>query len=244
MNRRITALGLGVLLVGAVTTPALAHEGEVPDGACHVTSWSAQWGVKESFRSYLSGAIAQGEWTTEGAVSYDTPTFSIEGDSGWLSPDGLAGELNADGSIRFYGHGGILDQTLSSPALVVGDDIRLVFDVVGDTREGVSVNQAFVPFVDVTTRPVIDASSSTWSLVEAPTVLTEAGADAFGNYPAGTDFDPITVTAEVEPGCLTNSSGPLAWVVSLSVFATALGAAVTVWVRRWRGPERPTPQES
>ena len=244
MNHRITALGLAALIIGGVSTPAMANETEAPVDACQVTSWNAQWGIKESFRSYLSGAIAQGEWTTAGGVSYDTPTFIVDGESGWLSPDGQAGELVAEGSIRFYGHGGILDQTLSSPTLVIGDDIHLVVDVVGDTREGVSVNQALVPFVEVTKRPTVDIASSTWSLVEAATVLTEAGADAFGNYPAGTDFDPITVTAEVEPGCLTNNSGPLAWVVSLSVVATALGAAVTVWVRRRRGPERPTPQVS
>lgn len=244
MNRTLNAIGLVALISGGVATPAFAQVADTPDGSCQVTSWSAQWGVKESFRSYLSGAIAQGEWTAEGGVSYDTPTFSFDGESGWLSPDGHTGELIADGSIRFYGHGGILDQTLSSPTLVIGDEIHLVFDVVGDTREGVSVNQVSVPFVEVTKAPEIDASSSTWSLVEAPTVLTEAGADAFGNYPAGTDFDPITVTADVEPGCVSNSSGPLAWVVSLSVVATALGAAVTVWVRRRREPERPTPQES
>jgi hypothetical protein len=237
-------LGLGVVLVATLAEPAVAAEGVAPEGACVVTSWTATWGVKESFRSYLSGAIANGEWSTAGNVTYNTPDFTISGESGWLSPDGSAGELDAEGSIRFYGHGGILDQTLSSPHLLVGDNIFLAFDVVGDTREGVSVNQDAVPFVSVDGTPDVDSSSSTWSLVDVPTTLTEAGAEAFGNYPAGTDFDPITLTAEVEPGCLTKTSSPLAWVVSLSVLASALGAGVTVWVRRRRGQERPTPQES
>jgi hypothetical protein len=244
MIRQAFALGLGVFILGGVATPAMANESEESVDACQVTSWSAQWGVKESFRSYLSGAIAQGEWTTAGGVSYDTPTFSIAGDSGWISPDGHTGELVADGSLRFYGHGGILDQTLSSPTLVIGEETHLVFDVFGDTREGVSVNQEAVDFVVVEGRPVVDVATSTWHLMDAPTILTEEGADAFGNYPAGTDFDPVSVTAEVEPGCLTQRTGPLAWVVSLSLLATAVGAAVTVWARRRRGPGRPTPQES
>ena len=237
-------LGLGVALVATLAQPAAAAESVAPEGACIVSSWTATWGVKESFRSYLSGSIAQGEWTTAGSISYDTPVFAISGESGWLSPDGSTGELETEGSIRFYGHGGILDQTLSSPRVLVGDDIFLTFDVVGDTREGVSVNQDAVLFVSVDGTPDVDSSSSTWSLVGAPTTLTEAGADAFGNYPAGTDFDPITVSAEVEAGCMIVRTSPMAWVVSLSVLASALGAAVTVWVRRRRGQERPILQES
>lgn len=240
---RVSALAVAVGVL-AGTTPAAAAQAQPPEGACAVSSWQMAWGVKESFRSYLSGAIAQGEWTTEGDVTYDTPSFIVNGTEGWISPDGQEGMLTAEGSMRFYGHGGIMDQTLSAPAVMVGESVGIVFDVSGDTREGMSVDAPGVVFVTSGADADIDATSGIWSLSDAPTVLTEEGAAAFGNYPAGTEFDPVTITVNVEPGCLEQPRGPLGWVVSLSVLATALAAAVTVGVRRRRGPEHPTPRES
>jgi hypothetical protein len=206
------------------------------------------WGVKESFRAYLSGAIANGEWFTDGDVSYSTPDFVITGTSGWLGRDGQSGELAAKGSIRFVGHGGILDQTLSSPAVHISAEMAtLIFDVEGDTQEGVSVRSAAVPFATATARADISAELGQWQIVQAPTVLTAEGAAAFGTYPAGETLDPVSIEVAVEPGCLTTQgffAQPLAWVVSGTLLAGALAAAVTAWARKSRGPERPTPQVS
>ena len=60
--REIFALALASL-VGAV--PATA-----PEGACEVREVTITWGFKESFRSYISGAIAEGSWQTSGDVGY------------------------------------------------------------------------------------------------------------------------------------------------------------------------------
>jgi len=229
-------------------TPAFASEVVLAEDACDVSAWTMTWGVKESFRAYLSGAIAQGEWQTEGDVSYVTPEFVVTGSSGWLRSDGTSGELWADGSIRFLGHGGILDQTLSSPAIDISEDtLALIFDVEGDTQEGLSVRSDAVRFAEATVRSEIDSESGRWRVEQAPTVLTAEGAEAFGTYPAGEQMDPVSIEVLVKPGCLTKAgifSQPLAWVTSATVLAAALAGAVTVWVRRSRGPERPTPRES
>jgi hypothetical protein len=244
------------LLTGALLAPALlvfsapvaiAAEEPSPFDHCVVSSWQLTWGVKESFRAYLSGSIANGEWTTSGDVSYATPDFTITGSEGWISSDGKNGSLQANGDMRFMGHGGILDQTLARPLVAIeGDTLTVVFDVVGDTQEGVSVDQQSVPFVSGLIEPQIDALAGVWSVAEADMALTVEGAQAFGTYPAGEPFDPVTLEVNVEPGCLEDAStlGAIGWVAGISVAVSALALAVTAWVRRSRGQERPAPPES
>jgi len=244
----LAAIAASAIVPLVAATPALASEDLPPENACEVTAWTMTWGVKESFRAYLSGAIAQGEWQTEGDVTYSTPEFVVTGSSGWLRSDGTSGKLFADGSIRFLGHGGILDQTLSSPAVdIAGNSLTLIFDVEGDTQEGLSFRSDAVRFAEATVRSDIDSDAGLWRVEQAPTVLTPEGAEAFGTYPAGEQMDPVSIEVSVEPGCLSAAGlflQPLAWVASATVLAATLASAVTVWVRRLRGPERPIPPES
>ncbi len=256
MIKRVGVLLGAVLLTGltGLTSPLspVYAEGQVPDVAtvdsassCEVRSWEVMWGVKESFRSYLSGSLANGEWNVSGDVTYSTPLFTIRGSDGVLAPDLSSGELAATGSIGFFGHEGLLDQTLSTPRVVInGDQVDVVFDISGDTQEGRTVNAHNVSFVRVDAAgAVVDSETGTWSVESAPTVLTTEGAEAFGTYPAGEAFDPIDIRVQVDPGCLQPSlSTP--W-----FFGLALGSVVTVslaivLVRKWRGRERPTPEAS
>jgi hypothetical protein len=244
------------LLTGALLAPALfafsapvAIAAEEPSYAdhCFVSSWQLTWGFKESFRAYLSGSIANGEWTTSGDVSYATPDFTITGSGGWISSDGMNGVLQANGDMRFVGHGGILDQTLSSPSVGLSDEtLTLFFDVSGDTQEGVSVKEQAVPFVSGEARPQIDSETGVWSSTDVEMVLTGEGAEAFGTYPAGEPFDPVTLEVNVEPGCLEDAStlGAIGWVAGISVAVSALALAITAWACRSRGQERPAPPES
>ena len=54
----------------------------VPEGACEVQDVSITWGFKESFRSYISGSIAQGSWEASGDVGYEIPHFTLTGGTG------------------------------------------------------------------------------------------------------------------------------------------------------------------
>ena len=237
IRARATWALVGSAIAGPVEEPLV-----VAEGSCQVTSWSMTWGFKESFRAYLSGSIAGGEWEVAGDVGYSTPSFSIESDSGVFSPDGKQAQLAAEGSMRFIGHDGLLDQTLSSPRVMIRDDIAtVVFDVSGDTQEGVAVDAPDVPFVSV------DVSESslgedTWSVSSAPTVLTAEGAEAFGTYPEGEPFDPVDITVSVESGCV--EQGPSgAWFLGLGLGSAVTVGLATVLVRRWRGRERPALEE-
>ncbi len=231
---------MATLLLGLPAAPIVAMSGSVSQQQpCTVTSWEAQWGVKESFRAYLSGAIAGGQWTTQGDVDYDTPLFSFQATTGSVSADLSEGELFSTGSMSFIGHDGLLDQTLSEPRLLVGpDQWLLVFDVTGDTQEGVSVDAVDVGFVTIdVSHARVDPEGGVWELTAGETVLTQAGADAFGTYPAGEIFDPIDITMTTQPGCLQsqNTGGLFLGLALGALFSVSLAI---VLVRRWRGRER------
>ena len=242
-HRQLARVLLTAAALGASAPMAAAAESH--PATCEVSQWSATWGFKESFRAYLSGSIAGGEWMTDGDVTYSTPLFTIDGASGLVDGDLSVGELVATGEVRFIGHDGLLDQTLSTPRIQFSaDGAYLVVDVVGDTQEGVSVEARDVEFVSIDlSEAQIDSEAGTWRLEAASTELTTAGAEAFGTYPAGEALDPIDIQLQTEPGCLNQPTSP-------SVFlGLGLGSALTVSlailaVRRWRGRERREPQES
>lgn len=201
---------------------------------CQVESFEMEWGFKESFRAYLSGSLARGEWTTDGDVSYTTPTFRIDGSTGTLSPEGDGGELVATGSVTFSGHEGLLDQTLAEPRIVIesGSRAALYFDVSGDTQEGVSVQQRGVRFAEVGIRRyAVDPSIGLWSVVGAPVFLTEEGAKAFGTYPAGEVMDPIDLRIQVAPGCLERDNVIAQWLIGGGALVAVTIISSLVWRR-------------
>lgn len=217
----------------------------VPEGACEVQDVSITWGFKESFRSYISGSIAQGSWEVSGDVGYEIPHFTLTGGTGYVDAARDDGVVAFAGGIVFSGHDGILETSLQNPELIITGSrhATLVLDVTGDTMEEVSVNQLDVPFATVTwgrgSEEVIP-SEGVWSVEGAEVVLTPEGSDAFGTYPAGEVMDPMSLRLEVAPGCLNDRS--MWWipggVAALAVGASALALAIQRG-RKSRGQERP-----
>lgn len=194
--RRLLAVALAAgALVVAPAAPALA---QAP--GCEVESATLDWGFKESFRAYIDGSIANGEWTVADGATYATPTFGFPAESGRLDPRDPNGSIGFAGSVRFTGHGGILDTTVANPVLVIRPDGTgvLLLDVSGPTMEGdqVSVTEASFLDVDLDGQDLTPADGVV-TIDAAPTTLTADGAEAFPNYEAGTAFDPLTVTADV-----------------------------------------------
>jgi len=198
-------------VVAALTSPAAA--------TCEVTDAQLTWGFKESFRSYISSSIANGEWTVSDGATYDTPAFGFAGGTG-----AVPGTVAFPGSIEFTGHGGILDTTIANPQLVLdgSSTATLLLDVSGTTQEGQPVDERAVPFATV------DVSTG---LTDAPAELTAAGAAAFGTYPAGEELDPLTVT--LPEGCSVGEPGNPGLVVgAVGIAAAALAIAWWVWQHR------------
>ncbi|PJJ61966.1 HtaA domain-containing protein [Compostimonas suwonensis] len=168
--------------------------------ACAVTGGTLTWGFKESFRSYISGSIANGEWTVTDGASYETPDFSWANGTGGIDPATDAGNVAFTGAITFTGHGGVLNTTVANPRIELVDESigYIVLDVTGTTQEGAPVSATGVRFVELdlaSGEPGGEGEGAT-SLSNVPATLTAEGAAAFGTYPEGEAFDPVSYTIE------------------------------------------------
>jgi hypothetical protein len=222
---------------------------------CPVDAATLTWGFKESFRSYISGSIANGEWTVADGATYTTPEFGWSDGKGAYDPDG--GLVQFPGSVNFTGHGGILNTTIASPQLrfIDEDTAVLLLDVSGTTQDGAAVDQQDVEFVELDLAGAVERADGSLTVTDAPAVLTSAGAAAFGTYPAGEEFDPVSFTLALDPACATAvepteaqtmTAEPVAsgadltwlWVVLAAVLLLLVAAAVVVIVvRRGRNAE-------
>jgi hypothetical protein len=211
---------------------------------CVVDDAVVSWGFKESFRSYLSGAIALGKWEVSGDVSYETPLFGFSGGTGSIAPNRHSGDIDFVGHMRFVGHGGILNTTLSDPTLrFLGPrEAALVFDVTGDTMDFVFVETRDVDFVRLSWSRFderVNSRTGVLEVTDARVTLTPAGSGAFGTYVAGAVFDPLSFSVSTTPGCL---QGGVSWwwlpggVVALAVIGSG------VWFITRRGRKSPEPE--
>ena len=170
---------------------------------CAVETAELRWGFKESFRAYVDGSIANGEWTVADGATYETPLFGWTGTGGYDAQTGDA-DLTFGGAVRFTGHGGVLDTTIANPRLVVdGDRAVLLLDVVGTTQDGTPVEAPGVEFAELDLAAAERVGGGDLvAFTGIPAVLTEAGAAAFGTYEAGAALDPVDLTITVGAACV------------------------------------------
>ncbi|MFD5224702.1 HtaA domain-containing protein [Microbacterium sp. NPDC058342] len=196
------------LPLGVVTAPAATAT--VTQG-CAVESGSLTWGVKESFRSYISGSIAKGSWEATDGAAYATPSFTFTGASGELDPATGAGTISFPGAIHFTGHGGVLDMTLAAPQIEIAPDgtALLHLDVRStDTSGAPSVDEKQAEVGELQAPIAVDTTAGTAVVEAAPVVLTDAGAPAFGGfYEAGEALDPVTM--DVQLACESAEQAPV-----------------------------------
>ena len=206
------ALGAGLAAPAATAAPSRAT---APDAApCAVSSAELSWGVKESFRSYISGSIANGEWTTAGGASYETPNFLWHGDAGEVSTELDAGTIPFTGSVHFTGHDGALAMDLANPTIEFAANgaayLLLDFGATDTAQEGdPAMSQIRAAKIDLSA--ALATEGDTLTVADAPARLTSEGAAAFngdyGSYAAGDEMDPITLTAAVS-GCELGAAAP------------------------------------
>ncbi|MFE3247310.1 HtaA domain-containing protein [Streptomyces sp. NPDC059209] len=154
---------------------------------------AVDWGVRRTFREYVTGSIAEGRWTLGDGAQDGGALFRFPKGKGTY--DAKKGTLDADfaGSVRFTGNQ--LDLTLAGISVQVkGGKGTLAADV---TSEGRAPRRA----VSLVTFAAGDftAKDGLAVLTEAPATLTEAGAEAFGSmYRAGTVMDPVSLAVAVD----------------------------------------------
>ncbi|MFB9662400.1 HtaA domain-containing protein [Glycomyces mayteni] len=186
------SLGAGAAL-GLAAIPAQAQElAEYP-----IVDGSVVWGVKESFRNYVTGPIAGGAIeAVDGATVNDDGTFTFAPVTGVSDLPNQATETTAPGGVRFTGHHGQLDLLIENIE-TVSDTQSYTGAIYADVTSSGEVFED-VHFADFT------VGSWTWvdgysTLTDAPVVLTADGAEAFaGFYTEGTALDPITIAVKTD----------------------------------------------
>lgn len=184
------------LFAPASAQPARAAEACVPTGG------TLSWGVKESFRSYISGSIAKGSWETTDGAGYETPNFSWSSPSGALDATSGAGDVSFMGTVQFSGHNGLLNTNMSNPTISFAGDgtATLLLDVYStDTAGEAAVDVQQTPFASVTVPTPLPMGETELTVAGAPATLTAEGAEAFaGFYAEGEALDPVTVSLTFE----------------------------------------------
>ncbi|WP_233290267.1 HtaA domain-containing protein [Kitasatospora sp. MBT66] len=178
-------------------TPQAAPATEFANGAL-------DWGVRRTFRDYVTGTIAQGRWELSGGAADGGAFYRWTPAKG--SYDAATGALTAafTGSVRFTGlksgdsYG--LDLTLSSTAVTVAEGKGVLrADVSGRTPDGATQQLTGVELG--TFDPAgLTTEGGLLKAVELPLMLTESGGKAFGGlYPAGTAMDPLSFAVALDP---------------------------------------------
>ncbi|MEO3752317.1 HtaA domain-containing protein [Streptomyces sp. B6B3] len=218
-SRRLPRAGLRLLTATATAlaatafaTPALAADG-APTSLLEITDGTLDWGVKESFRSYVTGPIAHGEITlADGAEEHPDAGFRFTGGTGDYDLATHSVDASFAGGVHFTGHGGTLDLELAGLRVVTEGTERgaIVADVTvaGETTEDVEF--AALDLSGVTPG---GGEGGAVVLADIPATLTAEGATAFEYngqpmYPEGTELDPATLTVTAAAGEDPGTEGP------------------------------------
>ncbi|QTV80628.1 HtaA domain-containing protein [Microbacterium sp. NIBRBAC000506063] len=168
-------------------------------GPCLVEGATLSWGFKESFRVYIEG-IAKGGWDLTD-VEYQYPDYVWTSGTGAIDPDAATGLVTLGGKLAFHGHDGALDTKLNNARIeLAGERGYIVFDITGTTQEGDDVDLADVRFAEFSLEGA-EISDGVLTLDALPATLTDAGAAAFGTYPAGEELDPVSAVIPVAADC-------------------------------------------
>lgn len=188
------------------------------------------WGVKESFRHYINGPIAQGQVFFNNSKVDKDALFTFTEGSGTIDPIKRTGNVAFDGEVSFQGHdygtGPVLSVTIANVVLVMDGNVgTLKADVVSRSLDSATAGAA--PGADISYDSVILASLdlSKSALNAAETIyagqdlratLAPSGVAPFADfYAAGDTLDPVsfaldcstTGAGDIRPAGSTNASG-------------------------------------
>ncbi|MER5865718.1 HtaA domain-containing protein [Kitasatospora sp. NPDC002040] len=206
----LVAVIAALLLVALPIVPAAAAPGAVAGGRL-------DWGLKQSFLSYVTGPIAKGSWSlTGGAATVGGNTFRFHSATGTYDPATGALTAGFSGGVNFKGHEANgsygLDMKLSRFTLKAGGgSAGLYADVSSKAKDtGVVTNASQAKLVDLGLDGIdLRGQAGTLTLSNVPTTMTASGAVAFGNfYPAGTALDPLTLSVNVKAAAPAEPAAP------------------------------------
>ena len=201
--------------------------------ARQVTGGSFNWGVKESFRNYFGGNIANG--------GYEGGSYSATGGAVNIDNNGI-GRIDFAGSFRGWGHSGELDYTLSNPSIqITSQTTGVLYATVNGAR--VAYANLYFSGLSVSENGISGNASASLTTAGANTLLYNGRA----MYDAGTQLDgfsfSVSVGGEVpcssefgtDPVALANtgsSSDSTIAGMNIAALVTLLGAALVLTARR------------
>ena len=235
-----------------VTRTREVQDQDASDGT--IKSANLGWGVRDSFRNYVRGGIANGSWELNG-TSYSSDAFNWSNGTGTFK--GGKGSISFSGSVRFTGHHGILDTTIANPRLEINGNTGTLYATMNSNdSSGKATNYGEVALLKVDLSG-LQSSADAVSVNGAATTLTAEGAKAFaGFYEAGKDMAPLSFSAAINgaktttktvsetvyegEGCDPVTGKPLASTGASGVegtliagfIAVAAGAGTVVYTRR------------
>ena len=108
------------------------------------------WGIKTSFRNYISSGIASGSWTLSN-VSYVNNQYGWSDGTGSINTNETRGLVRFPGNVSFTGHGGVLTLVLSNIALRLtnAESATIIADVHSSDMSGTPSDFRGISFATV-----------------------------------------------------------------------------------------------
>ncbi|HET6857342.1 MAG TPA: HtaA domain-containing protein [Streptomyces sp.] len=154
---------------------------------------AVDWGVRRTFREYVTGSISQGEWVLADGAQDGGALFRFPEGRGTYDEKKQTLAAAFAGSVRFTGQH--LDLTLAKVAVDVKGGRGTLF---ADVTAAKSKTDERVPLITFEAKELV-VEEGLLALTEAPARLTAGGAKAFGSmYRAGTEMDPVSLAVAVD----------------------------------------------
>ena len=174
---------------------------------------SAEWGLRQSFRSYIKTGPAHGSWELlDGA----TGEFNFPVDDGQSITAETPGTITFKGGVHFTGHDGQLDITIANPVVkFTGPDTAdLLLNVKSKAMGAADVTDyGQIEFAKLSNIAIQHDGEKKLTVKAPKVVLTAKGAQGFANfYKEGTELDPfsfeINETAAPSPSPTPSPTDP------------------------------------
>ncbi|WP_097993441.1 HtaA domain-containing protein [Streptomyces sp. f51] len=154
---------------------------------------AVDWGVRRTFREYVTGSIGQGKWTLADGAQDGGALFRFPQGKGTYDAKKETLDAEFSGSIRFTGAHDLDLKFAAVTVAVTKGEGTLSADV---TSEGKTTKD--VPIVTFEAEDFAPKDGLA-ALTEAPAALTAEGSKAFGSmYKAGTAMDPVSLAVTVD----------------------------------------------
>ncbi|MFE2203604.1 HtaA domain-containing protein [Streptomyces rubiginosohelvolus] len=154
---------------------------------------AVDWGVRRTFREYVTGSIGQGKWTLADGAQDGGALFRFPQGKGTYDAKKETLDAEFSGSIRFAGAHDLDLKFAAVTVAVTKGEGTLSADV---TSEGKTTKN--VPIVTFGAEDFAPKDGLA-ALTEAPATLTAEGSKAFGSmYKAGTAMDPVSLAVTVD----------------------------------------------